>query len=623
MANLASDDDFNNRIYSPSNVYSGSKKTGVVGYDGYGISTDTKGNVRLGIDSGKISTGKNNLFFGKSSAMSLSTGDDNLIFGFNSGSNLIYGSGNILFGKNTTTSTSSAQNQIIFGNNQTGNGDNSVTFPPTSNLFCGPLSSNNSLFVKSNGKVCIGTSSADVDAILTVNGSIKCTSITTSSESGEPTSTAKIISIFSGPITTSQLGYLNVYLSNFQARTSREFLLRKYYPNISYNPSKPFSGSVYVPSQNRIYLVPRKDTVSDSGTWKFIDCNTGTFLSYNVPTISSITSGQEGYLGGCYSPVDNKIYLAPYEMSSSPTWHRIRCDDKPDGIVESYAAPSTGTNLYSGCVYSPSPVNLSNSSLIANPTIYFIPSRLNNITQLHKVNPYTGVCSVYSISANYTAGDVTTGYSGGVYSPTQHRIYLVPSNQVTKSQYHYINCTTGEFTAYNHGLSKSPPMMGCGAFSPTENRIYMFPNSGNQDTYWMYIDCTDGTVHEFPHLLTIPSTWFFTGAIFSPVHNRIYLTAYTSLQSSNKVWYFIDCTTSTAGFYTFKSVGDANDLELNSSFYSTEDNFGGSYSPTENKIYFINSLTTTESVESSRWTCLEEGGNFPVDKWLMGHTIFN
>ena len=40
-------------------VYSGSKKTGFVGYDGYGISTDTKGNLRLGIDSGKISTGKN------------------------------------------------------------------------------------------------------------------------------------------------------------------------------------------------------------------------------------------------------------------------------------------------------------------------------------------------------------------------------------------------------------------------------------------------------------------------------------------------------------------------------------------------------------------------------------
>ena len=112
------------------------------------------------------------------------------------------------------------------------------------------------------------------------------------------------------------------------------------------------------------------------------------------------------------------------------------------------------------------------------------------------------------------------------------------------------------------------------------------------------------------------TTWNFTGAVYSPVHNRIYLTANISQQSSSR-WYFVDCNDGSVGYYVLDFVTDTDNINCSQDF------IGGSYSPTENKIYLINSLDSSNITDSKRWVVIEEGGNHPVDKWLMGHSMFN
>ena len=41
-------------------------------------------------------------------------------------------------------------------------------------------------------------------------------------------------------------------------------------------------------------------------------------------------------------------------------------------------------------------------------------------------------------------------YEGGVYSPTQDRVYFVPSRQAPEPVWHYVDGATGEVVGYQH-----------------------------------------------------------------------------------------------------------------------------------------------------------------------------
>ena len=82
---------------------------------------------------------------------------------------------------------------------------------------------------------------------------------------------------------------------------------------------------------------------------------------------------------------------------------------------------------------------------------------------------------------------VANAYYGGVYSPTQNRIYLIPRSQANQTNWHYIDCATGTVVAYAHGVTAVAYAYVGGVYSPTQNRIYLVPRAQSNQTNWHYI----------------------------------------------------------------------------------------------------------------------------------------
>jgi hypothetical protein len=82
---------------------------------------------------------------------------------------------------------------------------------------------------------------------------------------------------------------------------------------------------------------------------------------------------------------------------------------------------------------------------------------------------------------------VNGAYVGGVYSPTQNRIYLVPHGQADETNWDYIDCATGVVTAYAHGITAVNGAYVGGVYSPTQNRIYLVPHGQAPVANWHYI----------------------------------------------------------------------------------------------------------------------------------------
>jgi hypothetical protein len=185
---------------------------------------------------------------------------------------------------------------------------------------------------------------------------------------------------------------------------------------------------VYSPTQNRIYLVPYVQ--APESLWHYIDCNTDLVVDYAHDLITAPVNA--AYIGGVYSPTQNRIYLIPATQAAESLWHYIDCNT---GLVEEYA-----------------------HNLITAP--------------------------------------LSTAYYGGVYSPTQNRIYLVPFVQAPQSLWHYIDCNTDLVVEYAHNLITAPVNYAYygGVYSPTQNRIYLVPsNQANAaGKNWHYIEDYSG-----------------------------------------------------------------------------------------------------------------------------------
>jgi hypothetical protein len=221
---------------------------------------------------------------------------------------------------------------------------------------------------------------------------------------------------------------------------------------------------------------------------------------------------------------------------------------------------------YSGGVYSPS-----------QNRIYFVPRNQGQQANCHYVDCDTGAIVPYT-GINAVSG----AYIGGVYSPTQNRIYFVPSNQASVSLWHYIDCDDGSVVAYNHMVSVVGQYSG-GVYSPLQNRIYFVPRSQASETTWHYIDCSTTTagvvsVNSYTHGSTTLVGSAYAGGSYSPVQNRIYFTPYN--QSDQTTWHYIDCDTTTAGVATIVEYTHGTGITLNGAYN------GSSYSPVQNRIYF-------------------------------------
>ena len=131
---------------------------------------------------------------------------------------------------------------------------------------------------------------------------------------------------------------------------------------------------------------------------------------------------------------------------------------------------------------------------------------------------------------------VANAYIGGVYSPTQNRIYLVPFAQSNQTNWHYIDCATGTVVAYAHGVTAVVNAYQGGVYSPTQNRIYLVPFAQANQTNWHYIDCATGTVVAYAHGVTAVANAYF-GGVYSPTQNRIYLVPLA--QSNQTNWHYV------------------------------------------------------------------------------------
>jgi hypothetical protein len=342
-------------------------------------------------------------------------------------------------------------------------------------------------------------------------------------------------------------------------------------PKVSTNTTLfAYFGGVYAPSQNRIYIVPR--VKSSENEWFYVDCNTGKIVGYTYTVVASILVQ---YNGGVYSPTENRIYLVPNQFANIESkWHYIDCsNDNEENVVE-YTHGATVTDYaYNGGVYSPT-----------ENRIYFIPAFISGSGTWHYVDCNTGAIVGYNHAFGATLSENV--FKGGCYSPTENKIYLIPHAESDETKWHYIDCSgvtdVNLIVEYSHSLGTLPVNNAYegGVYSPTQNRIYMVPLGQADQDNWHYIDCNDGSINEYPNTsgITSDSLENYSYGIYSPVDNNIYFCPNNSYNVS--VWHYINCDDGTIGSYTH-GINTAN----------ITNGTGGVFSPTENKIYFIsNSL---------------------------------
>jgi len=285
-----------------------------------------------------------------------------------------------------------------------------------------------------------------------------------------------------------------------------------------------YSGGVYSPTQNRIYLVPALQGDQGETVWHYIDCDTGATVAYPKPVgVGGNFDGGPLFMGGVYSPTQNRIYFVPHELSYQTNWAYIDCNT---GNAAAYAHGSTvnQAQAYAGGVYSPT-----------QNRIYLVPYTQATETNWHYIDCATGSVVAYAHGVTAVGG----AYAGGVYSPTQNRIYLVPLVQANQTNWHYIDCATGSVVAYAHGVTAINFAYQGGVYSPTQNRIYLVPQNQSNQTNWHYIDCATGSVVAYAHGVTAVNG-AYAGGVYSPTQNRIYLVPYG--QSSQTKWHFIAST---------------------------------------------------------------------------------
>ncbi len=155
------------------------------------------------------------------------------------------------------------------------------------------------------------------------------------------------------------------------------------------------------------------------------------------------------------------------------------------------------------------------------------------LSSIHAVN-----ANVISKVGAYVHGATadSAAYTGGVYCPTQNRIYLMPYAQANQANWHYIDCSDGSVNAYAHGVTAVNSAYIGGVYSPTENKIYFVPLAQANQANWHYIDCSDGSANAYAHGATAVASAYLGGA-YSPTQDRIYFAPF--VQGAQASWHFI------------------------------------------------------------------------------------
>ena len=353
-----------------------------------------------------------------------------------------------------------------------------------------------------------------------------------------------------------------------------------------------YAGGVYSPTQNRIYFVPFAQ--GNQANWHYIDCVTGTI----VPYAAGVGAVANAYFGGAYCPTQNRVYFAPHTQGSAD-WHYIDCNTPTPSVI-TFTSPGglAATSAYTGAVYSPT-----------QNRVYFMPANQCAAanTNWHYIDCSTTIPTV--VSYPNPGGLIALAYAGGVYSPTQNRVYFVPNLQCDPiyTNWHYIDCsaTGSTVTLGTYPNPGNAITYHYGAYSPTQNRIYFCPRTQSAPgvLIWHYINCNTGAVETYPspgNTVTIA----YRGAVYCPTQNRIYFCPRDQITLSGPLHY-IDCNTGLVGSYT------------NNATILTDAFAGGVYSPTENRVYFV------PYKQQSNWFFLDMQSNANTSKIMMSAAEYN
>ena len=302
-----------------------------------------------------------------------------------------------------------------------------------------------------------------------------------------------------------------------------------------------YIAGVLAPVQQRIYLVPHNQ--ARESTWHYIDCRTdGRVVAYSHQLQHENTIFVHGaYENGVYEPEHQRIYLVPANQASQPYWHYINCQTGKVVTYRHYMYGLSTKHAYAGGVYCP-----------MRKRVYFVPSGQAIKEEWHFVECQTGLVVPYRHNLMAWSEVVDGAYVGGVYDHHKQRIYLVPSAQATRHHWHYIDCESGNVVAYEHMAGESVVHRAYqgGVYSPEQKRIYLMPFNQCEEPVWHYIDCESGRVVGYRHGLYAPqaNTRFmkptlvelaYNGGVHAPSQERIYLVPFN--QAEHDEWHYIDC----------------------------------------------------------------------------------
>ena len=292
-----------------------------------------------------------------------------------------------------------------------------------------------------------------------------------------------------------------------------------------------------------IYLIPF-NIEGTANPWPYIDTSRRDAMSVKLttPISGSMQMVANAYSGGVYSSEQQRIYLVPFNQATQADWHYIDCSRGSHRFVayKHRLGAQVVSQAYKSGVHVPHQAR-----------IYLVPFSQAAETHWHYVNCRTGKIVAYE--ALYFNAAVHGAYQGGVYSPPNRRIYLVPFAQATQPEWHYIEVGGGggggtdeaRVVAYAHGQGGEDHMennaYNGGAYSPNQGRLYFAPNNQVVRPHWHYVDTRTGRVCAYEHGAsdTLVKSSAYHGAIYSPEQDRIYLMPF--FQATRPVWHYIDC----------------------------------------------------------------------------------
>jgi hypothetical protein len=321
-----------------------------------------------------------------------------------------------------------------------------------------------------------------------------------------------------------------------------------------------YAGALYSPITNRIYFVPYAQSTQDR--WLSIYCDNDVESNYGVTGLSIVVNA---YYGGVYAYYSTRMYLSPYAQGNQGQWHYINSDR--DTTVGSYSNTGTGVqaNAYIGGCYDP-----------INTRVYFAPYAQASQSKWQYIDDTNGAIVDYNSPASSGIDIDMTGYqyAGTVYSTSQNRMYFVPN--VTPEAgingnytYHYLDNASGLINYYTITYFEGviPKYLG-GRYINSLDKIYYAPSKEQLDYGYIRYNCADDGI-EIYNAVTgfVPGQSVgYMGAVYNSNSNKVYYLTSNNKPNNRVIFPILDCTDNSMTYIDATNSSAYNNTALDGVF---------------------------------------------------------